>query len=231
MAYTSTFIPLSSCQAGFLDYVLEREYSYIEKVRIRSYFTGIFTYDFDDFDSLKQNIIERGNVFFNHLMYCMKRDSILDDEIALEYPGHKAYYKFAWLCVMGNGEYFILCKGTQWQASEQSARLLGESFFPEMDFPDDADQPQFLLAVESKTRCQQPKLSSAIINLAAIEKECADLSVPFAIVEKVGLVEKMPWRVYDGHAEQNVYRVPFVDGWYYSFEESIHEAMYELLYM
>ncbi len=230
MAYISQFVPLATCQLLHLEKNLKREYTYIQKVRIRSYFSGLFTYNVYDMEELLQCIMERGNLFYHHLLFCMVRDSLLSkDEINITPYG---YYRFVWLCVEGGpGNYFVLSKGPLWVANQDSCRQMGESYFPEFDYPDNESPPQFLLAIESKSLCQQPLSTKGGTKVDMIRKESEGITCTTRSIGEMGLVLKAPWCIYDGANILYIYYAEDFDVWYYTYMRTAEEALCELAHL
>ncbi len=228
--YISQFVPVSTCQKQHLEKILQRSYTYVQKVRIRSYFSGLFAYDVHDLEGLEQCIIERGNVFYHHLLFCMERDSLLSRDEINSTP--YAYYRFVWLYVeRGSENYFVLSKGPVWLANQVSCRQMGESYFPEIDFPDDDSSPQFLLTIESKTHCQQPQALQGRIDVATIRKESDGIACTWQNIGEMGQVLKTSWCVYDGANLLHIYYVEDFDVWYYTYMSTAKEAIHELAYL
>ena len=227
MAYFSTYIPMSECQKVTLEKLLSREFSRVQIARIYSYFSGLFM--FEDLDELRQQIQARGNVFFNHLVYCMKRDKLIDEVHDLLPP--YAYYRFVWLCLDGEDDYFVLCKGHMWQGSEDACRALGESYFPDYDVVEGENQPQLLLTTESRALCQQPVTSGKTRDYDLIVKETQGVCHQGATVGDMGLILSPAWQIFDGYRSQYIYYLTSFDMFYFSHAATIEAAMFELFYM
>ncbi len=228
--YISQFVPVSECQILHLEKILQREYTFVQKVRMRSYFSGLFTFNVHDLEELLQCIIERGNIFYHHLLFCMERDGLLArDEINNSSFG---YYRFVWLCVESDlGNYFVLSKGPLWLANQESCRQMGESYFPELDFPDNDSPPQFLLTIESKTLCQHPVSTEGNSSIAMIRKESEGIACTIRDIGEMGPVLKTPWCIYDGANILYIYYVEEYDVWYYTYMRTAEEAIWELAYL
>ena len=227
--YISQFVPISTCQVQHLETILQREYTYVQRVRMRSYFSGLFTFDIFHLEDLQDCIIERGNIFYHHLLFCMERDGLLARDEINDTPF--AYYRFVWLCVeSGSENYFVLSKGPLWVANRESCRQMGESYFPELDFPDDSSPPQFLLTIESKTHCQQPS-ERGDKSIATIQKESEGIVCTIREIGEMGPVLKVPWCIYDGANILYTYYVEDYDVWYYTYMQTAEEAIWELAYL
>ena len=212
---------------------MSKDFNYVQKARIRSYFSGVFSYDVHDVEKLKRCISARGNVFYNHLLHSLIRDGFVDTSELTGFPSNHteyAHYRFVWLYVEEPDEYFVLCKGP-WQHGWENCYALGERYFPEMDFPDDDFQPRFLLAVESKTKCQQSE-SEGGYGYFGIAKNNPEVSYYLGGDSTLGTVLMMNWTLNDGTAiPLHIFWLEKFDCWYFSYCTDVESALHEIKHM
>lgn len=194
-------------------------------------FKNIFSQQVFSTEQVMKELCTQGNLYYCYLTLWLK----VHHNINIYTRCPNSLYRGVWCTKTPGEKCSVLVKGPLWQQEIVSSAAQSERFSPDIDFPDDGNQPHIFLTCEQSCTCLEIDLrgfdvcthqtSPATMN--EIESQFQRLSI-----DDTCKVIKLPWKVTcKGGEKMYVYQIIKEDIWFYSYSGDSSAAYHQYLHM